>query len=264
MSEAKNGASGFERELAGRVALVTGASSGIGRATAKLFSARGARVVLTGRDQARLEAIRSELGSDSIALAADIADASAVAPLVSAASEQWGRLDVVVHAAGILRGGTLEATSLMDWDDHFAINVRSGFLLMQASLPVLKVTSGNIVLVSSVTGSRSFPGVLAYCTSKAAVDQLTRCAALELAPQGVRVNAVSPGVVKTGLHRNGGMEEAAYAKFLEHSRSTHPLGRVGEPEEVAEAIAFLASDRASWITGVTLPIDGGRAQTCAR
>jgi NAD(P)-dependent dehydrogenase (short-subunit alcohol dehydrogenase family) len=100
--------------------------------------------------------------------------------------------------------------------------------------------------------------------SKAAVDQLTRCSALELAPKGVRVNAVNPGVVVTNLHRNGGMDEAAYAKFLEHSKETHPLGRAGNPEEVADLILFLASDKAGWITGVTYSIDGGRAQTCFR
>jgi NAD(P)-dependent dehydrogenase (short-subunit alcohol dehydrogenase family) len=120
------------------------------------------------------------------------------------------------------------------------------------------------VNVSSVTGIRAFPGVLAYCASKAAVDQLTRCAALELAPKGVRVNAVDPGVVVSNLHRRGGMGEEKYQTFLEHSKTTHPLGRVGQPEDVADAILFLASDRARWITGVSLSVDGGRHQTCAR
>jgi len=131
-------------------------------------------------------------------------------------------------------------------------------------LPLIAKTKGTVVNVSSVTGTRAFPGVLAYCVSKAALDQLTRCLALELAPEGVRVNAVNPGVVRTGLHRSGGMDEASYADFLERGKATHPLGRVGEPEEVAALIAFLASDRAAWITGETVAIDGGRAQTCAR
>jgi NAD(P)-dependent dehydrogenase (short-subunit alcohol dehydrogenase family) len=111
---------------------------------------------------------------------------------------------------------------------------------------------------------RSFPNVLAYCVSKAGVDQLTHCAALELGPKGVRMNAVDPGVVLTNLHRASGMPEETYQKFLQHSTTTHPIGRVGTPEEVAELILFLASDRAGWITGGSFSIDGGRAQTCAR
>jgi NAD(P)-dependent dehydrogenase (short-subunit alcohol dehydrogenase family) len=135
---------------------------------------------------------------------------------------------------------------------------------MQLAAPHLTRTGGNIVNVSSVTGLRSFPGVLAYCVSKAGVDQLTRCAGLELAPKGVRVNAVNPGVVVTEIHKRGGMSNADYEKFLEHSKTTHPLGRVGEPSEVAELVFYLASESASWITGATYQIDGGRALTCAR
>jgi NAD(P)-dependent dehydrogenase (short-subunit alcohol dehydrogenase family) len=138
------------------------------------------------------------------------------------------------------------------------------FQLMQMAAPHLIKTKGNIVNVSSVTGSRSFPGVLAYCVSKAAVDQLTRCAALELAPKGVRVNAVNPGVVVTEIHKRGGMSEEAYDRFLEHSKTTHPIGRVGDPKEIAELVFYLASERAAWITGATYQIDGGRALTCAR
>jgi len=144
------------------------------------------------------------------------------------------------------------------------VNVRAVFQLMQMATPHLIKTKGNIVNVSSVTGLRSFPGVLAYCVSKAAVDQLTRCAALELAPQGVRVNAVNPGVVVTEIHKRGGMSEDAYERFLEHSKTTHPLGRVGDPKEIAELVFYLASERAAWITGATYQIDGGRALTCAR
>ena len=106
--------------------------------------------------------------------------------------------------------------------------------------------------------------MLAYCVSKAAVDQLTRCSALELAPKGVRVNAVNPGVVRTNLHLNSGMEQETYSGFLEHSKETHPIGRVGQPEEIADLILYLASDKAGWITGATYSIDGGRAETCAR
>jgi NAD(P)-dependent dehydrogenase (short-subunit alcohol dehydrogenase family) len=183
---------------------------------------------------------------------------------VSEAVERFGRLDVLVSAAGIISTGTVETTALSAWDEMMNVNLRAVFHLMQLAVPPLEKTRGNVVNVSSVTGLRAFPGVLAYCVSKAALDQLTRCSALELAPKGVRVNAVNPGVVVTEIHRRGGMEEEAYAAFLEHSRETHPLGRVGRPEEVADLILFLASERASWITGATYSIDGGRAQTCAR
>jgi NAD(P)-dependent dehydrogenase (short-subunit alcohol dehydrogenase family) len=170
----------------------------------------------------------------------------------------------LVNAAGILKNGSIETTTISDWDETMNINLRSVFVLTQKCVPLLAAARGNIVNVSSVTGTRSFPGVLAYCVSKAAIDQLTRCAALELAAQGVRVNAVNPGVVVTNIHKRGGMEEQNYAAFLERSKETHPLGRVGQPEEVAELIYFLASEKAAWITGATYEIDGGRAQTCAR
>jgi len=118
--------------------------------------------------------------------------------------------------------------------------------------------------VSSVTGLRAFPNVLSYCVSKAAIDQLTRCAALELAAKGVRVNAVNPGVVVTNLHRRGGMNEDSYSTFLARARETHPLGRPGDAAEIADLVFFLASDQSGWITGETISIDGGRHLTCAR
>jgi len=174
------------------------------------------------------------------------------------------RLDVLVNAAGHISSGTIENTTLSAWDAMMNVNLRSVFYLMQLATPHLSKTKGNIVNISSVTGLRSFPGVLAYCVSKAGVDQLTRCAALELAPKGIRVNAVNPGVVVTDIHKRGGMNEENYEKFLEHSKTTHPIGRVGNADEIAELVFYLASEKASWITGATYQIDGGRALTCAR
>jgi NAD(P)-dependent dehydrogenase (short-subunit alcohol dehydrogenase family) len=246
--------------------IVTGASSGIGRATACLFLDRGARVTLIGRRGRELDAAAAgflERGAAS-SVVADLSDPAQTESAVNRSVESMGGLDVLVTAAGILKSGALDATSLDLWDETMNINLRSVFHLMKLAAPHLERSHGNIVNVSSVTGPRSFPGVLAYCVSKAAVDQLTRCAALELAPKGVRVNAVNPGVVVTELHRSGGMNDEAYAKFLEHSKTTHPLGRVGKPEEVADLIYFLASDSAAWMTGNTVSIDGGRALTCAR
>ncbi len=245
--------------------VITGASSGIGRAVAELFLHEGARVVLVGRSAARLTEVTDSLpDGQAIAITADLADERQTEACLRQAVAELGGLDGLVNAAGILKSGNIETTTLAGWDEMLNINLRSVFHLMQLAVPHLEPTRGNIVNVSSVTGLRSFPNVLAYCVSKAALDQLTRCAALELAPKGIRVNAVNPGVVVSGLHRSGGMTEENYAAFLEHSQTTHPLGRVGEAREVAELIAFLASDRAQWITGTTISIDGGRALTCAR
>ena len=178
--------------------------------------------------------------------------------------KKFGQLDVLVNAAGIIAMGSISDTSPEAWREMMLINLDAVFYLMQLAIPHLEKTGGNIVNVSSVTGLRAFPGVLAYCVSKAGVDQLTRCSALDLAPKGIRVNAVNPGVVITNLHRRSGMDDEKYSTFLEHSKTTHPLGRVGEPDEIAEAILYLASGRSGWVTGETLSVDGGRHLTCAR
>jgi NAD(P)-dependent dehydrogenase (short-subunit alcohol dehydrogenase family) len=221
-------------------------------------------VALAARRTDRLAQVAAAIGSSTLSLPADLTLEADVERVVRETVARFGRLDVLVNAAGILVAGTMENTSLAAWDATMNVNLRSVFHLMHLAVPHLAATRGNVVNVSSVTGLRSFPGILAYCVSKAGLDQLTRCAALELAGKGVRVNAVNPGVVVTEAHISGGMPEDAYARFLEHSKSTHPLGRVAQPEEIAELIAFLASDRASWITGATYSIDGGRALTCAR
>src|SRR5690349_17535010 len=256
-----------EKQFTGKVAFVTGATSGIGHACAIAFAEAGANVVCVGRKQDALREVEQkirEIGSKPLTIQADVARDDGAERAVQQAINVFGGVDVLVNAAGHISSGTIENTSLDAWDDMMNVNVRAAFLLMQKAAPSLIDRRGNIVNVSSVTGLRSFPGVLAYCVSKAALDQLTRCAALELAAKGVRVNAVNPGVVVTQIHKRGGMTEEAYAAFLEHSKSTHPLGRTGRPEEIASLVLFLASDEASWITGATYSIDGGRAQTCAR
>jgi NAD(P)-dependent dehydrogenase (short-subunit alcohol dehydrogenase family) len=184
--------------------------------------------------------------------------------VVQRALDEFGAIDVLVSAAGVIATGTIENTSDEAWDAMLAINLRAPFRLMREASPHLIARKGAVVNVSSVNGLRSFAGVLAYNVSKAGVDHLTRCAALELAPHGVRVNAVNPGVTVTSLHRRSGMDDRQYAAFLERSRETHPLGRPGQADEVASLILYLASDRASWMTGETIPIDGGRHLTCLR
>lgn len=257
----------MDKEFANKILLITGATSGIGKATAIRFAEAGASIAAVGRNEAALIELTGQIesmGAPSVAIRADLSHEAGAASAVSKALEHFGGVDILVNAAGHISSGTIENTSLEAWDAMLNINLRAVFILMQQALPTIIQRRGNIVNVSSVTGLRAFPGVLAYCVSKSGLDQLTRCAALELAAKGVRVNAVNPGVVVTEIHKRGGMTEEQYNAFLEHSRSTHPLGRVGEAREIAELIFFLASERASWITGATYSIDGGRAQTCAR
>jgi NAD(P)-dependent dehydrogenase (short-subunit alcohol dehydrogenase family) len=253
--------------MVGKVAIVTGATSGIGRATAMKLAGVGVKLLVTGRSSGELRETVAAIeagGGVATSWAGDLTAADAPQELVAAAVGKFGRLDILVNSAGIIGTGTVETTDDAAWTEMMTINVDVPFRLIREAVPFLKVERGCVVNVSSITGVRAFPGVLAYCVSKAAVDQLTRCAALELAAQGVRVNAVNPGVVVSQLHRRGGMDEAAYAEFLEHSAGTHPLGRVGKPDEIADAILFLAGAASSWITGETLSVDGGRHQTCAR
>lgn len=248
-------------EFDGKTVVVTGATSGIGMATARKFAEDRAQVAAVGRNTK----ILATLDHPRIrTYSADLMNEKATETLASSVLKDFGGTDVLVNAAGIISMGSIENTTLADYDAMMNINVRSVLHLTQLLLPSIIERKGNIVNLSSVTGPRAFPGVLAYCVSKAAVDQLTHCAALELAPKGVRVNAVNPGVVRTNLHLNSGMSEEAYEAFLERSKTTHPLGRVGKPEEVADLILFLASSKAGWITGATFAIDGGRGQTCAR
>jgi NAD(P)-dependent dehydrogenase (short-subunit alcohol dehydrogenase family) len=250
-----------------KVVMITGATSGIGHAVAVKFATESARVVALGRNQSALGEVEASVrnaGGEPLTIAVDVTNDSQVHHAVDETINKFGRLDVLVNAAGHISTGSIEETSLSAWDAMMNVNLRAVFQLMQLAAPYLIKTKGNVVNVSSVTGLRSFPGVLAYCVSKAGVDQLTRCAALELAAKGVRVNAVNPGVVITEIHKRGGMSEEAYANFLEHSKTTHPIGRVGDPREIAELVFYLASEKASWITGATYQIDGGRALTCAR
>lgn len=223
-------------------------------------------LLVSRAEQALLEVAdeMSREGGSAAVFPADVTEASAPERIVSAAVAHFGGLTTLVNAAGIIGSGTVANTTDEQWDTMMDINARAPFRLMRAAVAALVATRGSVVNVSSVTGLRSFPGVLSYCVSKSAIDQLTRCAALELAPKGVRVNAVNPGVTVTNLHRRGGMNEENYEAFLTRSRETHPLGRPGDPSEIADLIYFLASEQSGWITGETIAIDGGRHLTCAR
>ena len=252
----------------GKVAVITGASSGIGRSTALLFARLGAQLTLTGRNEDNLEKVAElcakESGAKPHVVSGELTSEGDVKNVVERAVATHGKLNILVNNAGILEMGSIENTSLEQYDRVMNTNMRAIYHLTMLAVPHLIETKGNVVNVSSVNGLRSFPGVLAYNISKAAVDQFTRCVALELAPKGVRVNAVNPGVVLSELQKRGGLDDEKYAAFLERSKETHAMGRPGQPEEVAQAIAFLASDWASFSTGDSLPVDGGRHAMCPR
>lgn len=251
----------------GKVVIVTGASSGIGAATAKYFAKQSASLVLVGRNDEQLQKVVDACNKSTenvLKIIADICIEEDAERIIRETIAKFSKLDVLINSAGIIGSGSIENTSLEHYDRIMNVNVRALFRLTQLAVPHLIQTKGNIVNLSSVCGIRSFPNVLAYNMSKSAVDQFTNCVALELADRGVRVNSVCPGVIKTELHKRGGMDEAAYERFLEHCKQTHALGRAGNVDEVAAAIAFLASDAASFITGVQLPVDGGRHAMCPR
>ncbi|KAH7644569.1 3-oxoacyl-acyl-carrier-protein reductase fabg-like protein [Dermatophagoides farinae] len=259
--------------FASKVVLITGASSGIGRETAIHFSRLGAHLCLTGRNNERLqqtiEACRQQRQNSEqkiISHVGDIGsnDQKAVKELMDKTIAEYNRLDVLVNNAGIIEMGTIETTSLDQYDRVMNLNLRAIYHLTMLAVPYLIQSKGNIVNVSSVNGIRSFPGVLAYNISKAGLDQLTRCTALELASKGVRVNSVNPGVVVTNIHKASGLNDEQYQRFLEHSKTTHAIGRVGDVAEIASAITYLASDSATFITGASLPVDGGRHAMCPR
>ncbi len=250
--------------FAGKVVVVTGASSGIGRASALGFAREGASVVLVSRDQAALSAVAAEAAGPTAVVAADVTADDTPARVVGEAVARFGGIDVLVNAAGIIGTAPTDQTPDELFDRMMAINVRAPFRLMREAFPHLRERRGAVVNVSSVNGLRAFAGVAVYCSSKAALDHLTRCAALDWAPHGVRVNCVNPGVTVTNLHRRGGMDETRYAAFLERAKETHPLGRPGQADEIADAVLFVASDKAAWMTGDTIAVDGGRHLTCLR
>lgn len=251
----------------GKVVIVTGASSGIGAATAEYLAKQNASLVLVGRNDDHLQKVVDSCKKSTenvLKILADVCNQDDCERIIRETKATFGKLNVLINSAGIIESGTIETTSFEQYDHIMDVNCRALFRLTQLAVPHLIETKGNIVNLSSVCGIRSFPNVLAYNMSKSAVDQFTNCVALELADRGVRVNSVCPGVIETELHKRGGMDQAAYERFLEHCKQTHALGRAGNVVEVAAAIAFLAGDAASFITGVQLPVDGGRHAMCPR
>jgi meso-butanediol dehydrogenase/(S,S)-butanediol dehydrogenase/diacetyl reductase len=238
----------------GKVVIVTGAGSGIGAATARRFSSAGARVVLNDRAREPLEAVAAGLHPERTALhAGDVSDQAAAEALAAVAVERFGRLDILVNNAGVVPTGSILEASVADWRKVMAVDVDGVFFCTRAALPHLLRVGGNIVNVSSVSGLGGDWNMSFYNAAKGAVSNFTRALALELGAKGVRVNAVNPGLTFTGLTQDIKRAPDLMDRFAERI----PLGRGGEPEEVADVIAFLASDAARYVTGVNLPVDGG-------
>uniref|UniRef100_H2ZEY0 Uncharacterized protein n=2 Tax=Ciona savignyi TaxID=51511 RepID=H2ZEY0_CIOSA len=238
-----------------------GASRGIGATIAIHFANEGALVSITGRDETALTEVANKCGENAkqvLQTVADICDESQAENLVERTVEKFGRLDVLVNNAGIALAGGIEKATLQDFDRSFNINLRSVFHLTQLALPHLKKVKGNIVNISSICSTRQYPALLVYDMTKAALDQFTKTIALELAPSGVRVNAANPASVKTTIYQSRFKTKELLDEYYEKSAPFHPLGRVVEPQDVADAVAFLASDAAKMITGTCLMVDGGR------
>jgi NAD(P)-dependent dehydrogenase (short-subunit alcohol dehydrogenase family) len=248
----------------GKVALVTGGSSGLGLAIAKAFVAEGAKVVVTGRRAAEIESAAREIGA--VAVAGDARDPATAERAVAACVERFGGLTTLVNNAGVIGNGTVEKTTREEWDRIVSISVDGTFETTRAAIPELRRAAArgpSVLNFSSVAGNRPFGGLTAYCVAKAAVEMMTKCLALELAPDNIRVNAMAPGVIVTNLHTVTGAI-ADYPAFLERGKTTHPLGFVGSADDAANLALFLCSDAARWITGAIVPLDGGRALMSAR
>jgi NAD(P)-dependent dehydrogenase (short-subunit alcohol dehydrogenase family) len=242
--------------LANKTALITGGNSGIGFATAKLFVAEGARVAITGRDQAKLEAAAKELGPNALAIVADATDIAATEKAVAKAVEKFGKLDIVFANAGISAGTPVGGTSLEVFESVLKTNVTAVFFTVQAAVPHLN-DGGSIILNGSVISVQGSPGYAAYAASKAGVRAMARVMASELSPRNIRVNVVSPGGTTTPIWSRLAPNPEAVAALENRISRGIPLGRFGKVEEVAKTVLFLASDDASNIQGQEIFVDGG-------
>jgi len=242
--------------LADKTALITGGNSGIGLETAKLFVDEGAQVIVTGRNQATLEAAAKELGPSALALVADATDVPALEAAIKKGVEKFGKLDIVFANAGIAGGTPVGGTRLEAFEQVLRTNVTAVFFTVQAAVAHMN-DGGSIVLNGSVISVLGNPGYAAYAASKAGVRAMARVMASELSPRGIRVNVVAPGAIRTPIWGQAiATPEAERAFEARIGRST-PLGHIGEPEHVAKTVLFLASDDAAHIQGQELFVDGG-------
>jgi NAD(P)-dependent dehydrogenase (short-subunit alcohol dehydrogenase family) len=251
-------------KLEGKVALVSGGSKGMGEAIARLFAREGAHVVLTARAEADALRVADSIGPNARGMALEVSHRANWARVIDAISSAHGRLDILVNCAGVSIGGSIEDTSEDHWRLHMAINLDGVYYGCQTALPLMKSSGepSSIINIASVIASRPMSSLMAYGTSKTAMVAMTKSIALHCALNGyaIRANTIHPGGIETpmfedALAQTGLPREQAYEMW----RNTHPMGRIGKPEEVAEAALWLASDASSFTTGAEIPVDGAAA-----
>lgn len=242
--------------LNGKTALITGGNSGIGLATAKRLRAEGARVAITGTDAGKLEAARQEIGGDTLAIRADVRSIGDLKAMAETVGTTFGKLDILFANAGVAYGTPIDTTDEESFDRLMDINVKGVFFTVQSVLPIM-ADGGSIILNTSWLGHVGTAGRAALSASKAAVRSFTRVLAAELVDRRIRVNAVSPGPIKTPIHRSPGQTEDEFRTYAEKVGAKVPAGRMGKPEEIAAAVLFLASDSSRYMLGAEISVDGG-------
>ncbi len=247
------------KRLEGKVAVVTGGNSGIGLATAKRLQQEGARVAISGRSRKTLDQAVRAIGNGVVAVQADVARLAELDKLYAEVSQKLGKIDVLFVNAGIARNVPLAETSESTFDEQFDINIKGAYFTIQRALPLLN-DGASIILNTSVVDNRGTPGTSAYAATKAALRSLARTAAADLSERGIRVNTVAPGPIVTPIWERMGLGQDFTDEWMKRIVQQVPMKRCGQPEEVASTVAFLASQDASYITGVEINVDGGLGQ----
>jgi len=248
----------MSERLQGKIGIVTGAGSGIGRACAIALASEGARVALVGRRKDRVESLAEEIGDSALAIAADVSKPGEIRRLINETLSRFGGLTFLLNNAGVLHVGNAEQITEEQWDHTFNVNVRAVWLLSRAALPPMrKAGGGSIINVASTLGMVGARNRAAYAASKGAVVLLTKSMAIDHGHDNIRVNAICPSFVETELTA-AVLDKAPDPAAVRRERTAaHPLGRLGQPEDIAGLAVYLASDESSWVTGAALPVDGG-------
>lgn len=241
-------------DLTGKTAVITGATGGIGGEIAKALAAQGAKVAISGRNKEKLDALTKEIGNDAVSIVADLSNADGIDALIKAADEKLGQIDILVNNAGLTRDNLSMRMKEEEWNEVLDVNLTAPFMLAKAcQRGMMKRRYGRIINISSVVGTTGNPGQCNYVASKAGLMGWTKAMAQEIASRGITVNCVAPGFISTA------MTDALTDDQKTKINSTIPAGRMGSPEEIASAVAYLASDEAAYITGATLHVNGGMA-----